>query len=67
MSWNSNEVSSTYVLLITFLFFGQSDLKRKNQLTCLFIFCIKSSHFARQDRQDRKKAELIIKKIKQPK
>ena len=29
-----------------FSFFGQSDQKRKNQLTCLFIFCIKSSHFA---------------------
>ena len=29
-----------------FSFFGQSDQKRKNQLSCLFIFCIKNPYFA---------------------
>ena len=29
-----------------FSFFRQSDQKRKNQLSCLFIFCIKNPHFA---------------------
>ena len=29
-----------------FRFFGQSDQKWKNQLSCLFIFCIKNPHFA---------------------
>ena len=28
------------------VFFCQSDHKRKNQLSCLFIFCIKNPHFA---------------------
>ena len=29
-----------------FLFFGQSDQKRKHQLSCLFVLCIKNPHFA---------------------
>ena len=29
-----------------FLFFGQNNQKRKNWLSCLFIFCIKNPHFA---------------------
>ena len=28
-----------------FSFFGQSDQKRKNQLSSLFIFCIENLHF----------------------
>ena len=29
-----------------FSFFGQSDQKRKKQLSCSFIFCTKNWHFA---------------------
>ena len=32
--------------IFRFSLFGQSDQKRKNQLSCLYIFCIKNLHFA---------------------
>ena len=32
--------------IFRFSFFGQNDQKQKNQLSCLFIFCIKNPHFA---------------------
>ena len=35
--------------IFCFSFFGHSDQNLKNQLSCLFIFCIKNHHFARRD------------------
>ena len=43
--FKNNELVN-YVRFIPFFVFCQNNQKRKNQLSCLFIFCIKNPHFA---------------------
>ena len=46
-TWSCHHLFCPFLSIFRFSFFGQSDQKRKkNQLSCLFIFCLKNSQFA---------------------